>query len=250
MNHYGDLAHCYDGFTEDVSYPLLADYIEAQFAESGQEIHTVLDLACGTGSLTWLLAQRGYEMIGADISPDMLSQAMDKEIPVSGEAPLFLCQAMEELDLQGRVDACVCTLDGINHVTDPALLQEAFRRVALFLEPGGLFLFDVLTPEHLAGLDGGMFLDESEDAYCVWRTDYEPSARICTYVMDVFLRKGEVWERSVEVQEEFAYTMEELTDYLTKAGFCEVQMRGSCEFAAPIAGADRVFFTAKRKGTI
>lgn len=123
-----------------------------------------------------MLAARGYELIGVDFSPEMLAIAAEKTLEGEGEPPIFLCQPMEKLDLYGTVDACVCLLDSVNHITQPGKLRRAFERVRLFLEPGGLFVFDVHTPEHLAGLDGGIFLDETEDAYCVWRTGLPPPA--------------------------------------------------------------------------
>ena len=174
---YEFLAGCYDAFTADVHYARWADYLEKHFARSRLPIRTVLDLACGTGSLTRVLAERGYEMIGADLSQEMLAQAAEKCRGAGPIEPIFLHQAMEELDLYGTIDACVCCLDSINYVTSPKKLARAFRRVHTFLMPGGLFLFDINTPQKLRGLDGQMFLDESEDAYCVWRADWSERRR-------------------------------------------------------------------------
>ena len=153
---------------------------------------------------------------------------------------------MEELDLYGTVDACVCLLDSVNHVTEPDRLQQALRRVWLFLEAGGLFVFDVHTPEHLQSLDGGLFLDETDDAYCVWRTEYDPEEAICTYGMDVFQREGEAWYRSTEVHEERAYSIETLTEALRQAGFLDIHTYGDRRLDAPQAGEARVFFTARK----
>ena len=243
---YDALAGCYDDMTEDVNYPAWADFLEKLFARSPHPVHTVLDLACGTGTMSFLLAQRGYELIGVDFSPEMLAIAAEKTVEGEGEPPIFLCQAMEELDLYGTVDACVCLLDSVNHVTRPDQLKKAFQRVWLFLEPGGLFVFDVHTPAHLEGLDGGMFLDETEDAYCVWRTDYDPRRKICTYGMDVFRREGALWRREEEVHEERAYSPAELTDYLTQAGFQDIRQYGDRKLRSPRAEEARIFFTARK----
>lgn len=244
---YNSLAGCYDDMTEDVRYPAWADFLEKLFRKEKRPVHTVLDLACGTGTMSFLLAERGYEMIGVDFSPDMLAVAAEKTVSEGKEPPIFLCQPMEKLDLYGTVDACVCLLDSVNHVTKPKKLQQAFQRVQLFLEPGGLFVFDVHTPSHLESLEGGMFLDETEDAYCVWRTDYDSRRRICTYAMDIFHREEEdVWIRDGEVHEEFAYTLEELTDYLQKAGFVEIRQYGNLKFRKPMDREERVFFTARK----
>lgn len=244
---YEYLAQCYDQFTEDVNYEGWADYVERHFAHSRLPIRTVLDLACGTGSLTRLLAQRGYEMIGADLSEEMLAQAAEKCRGVGDPEPIFLHQAMEELDLYGTIDACVCCLDSVNYVTRPRKLARAFQRVHTFLMPGGLFLFDINTPDKLRGLDGQMFLDETEDAYCVWRAEYTPRRRICTYGMDIFQRtEGDLWQRWEEVHEEFAYEPEELEEMLRQAGFQHIKQFGELRMRAPRPGEGRIFFAARK----
>lgn len=242
---YEYLAQCYDQFTEDVDYERWADYVERHFARSRLPIHTVLDLACGTGSLTRLLALRGYEMIGADLSEEMLAQAAEKCRGVGDPEPIFLHQAMEELDLYGTIDACVCCLDSVNYVTRSGKLARAFQRVHTFLMPGGLFLFDINTPDKLRGLDGQMFLDETEDAYCVWRAEYAPRRRMCTYGMDIFQRtEDDLWQRWEEVHEEFAYEPEELEQMLRQAGFRQIKQFGELRMRAPRAGEGRIFFAA------
>lgn len=244
---YEYLAQCYDQFTEDVDYERWADYVERHFARSRLPIHTVLDLACGTGSLTRLLALRGYEMIGADLSEEMLAQAAEKCRGVGDPEPIFLHQAMEELDLYGTIDACVCCLDSVNYVTRSGKLARAFQRVHTFLMPGGLFLFDINTPDKLRGLDGQMFLDETEDAYCVWRAEYAPRRRICTYGMDIFQRtEDDLWQRWEEVHEEFAYEPEELEQMLRQAGFRQIKQFGELRMRAPRAGEGRIFFAARK----
>ena len=245
---YEFLAGCYDRFTADVDYPRWADYIEKHFSRSALPIHTVLDLACGTGSLTAELAARGYEMIGADCSEEMLAVAAEKCRGAGPVEPIFLHQAMEDLDLYGTIDACVCCLDSVNYVTRPRTLARAFRRVHTFLMPGGLFLFDVNTPDKLCGLDGQVFLDEDADAYCVWRADYSPRRRICTYGMDLFFREGgRLWRREEEVHEEYAYEPPELEDMLRAAGFRHIRQYGELKLRAPAPGEGRIFFAARKE---
>ena len=245
---YEFLAGCYDRFTADVDYPRWADYIEKHFSRSALPIRTVLDLACGTGSLTAELAARGYEMIGADCSEEMLAVAAEKCRGARPVEPIFLHQAMEDLDLYGTIDACVCCLDSVNYVTRPRTLARAFRRVHTFLMPGGLFLFDVNTPDKLRGLDGQVFLDEDADAYCVWRADYSPRRRICTYGMDLFFREGgRLWRREEEVHEEYAYDPAELEDMLRAAGFRHIRQYGELKLRAPAPGEGRIFFAARKE---
>ena len=249
MESYEFLAGCYDELTTDVRYSRWADYIEKHFARSALPIHTVLDLACGTGSLTAELMGRGYEMIGADRSAEMLSVAAEKCRDLAGEPPIFLCQSMEKLDLYGTIDACVCCRDSVNYVTNPRQLKKAFERVHLFLMPGGLFLFVINTPDKLRGLDGGMFIDETDDAYCVWRAEYSPRRRICTYGMDIFrLEEDGRWSRGEEVHEEYAYEPDELEEYLREAGFTRIRRHGCLKMRAPVPGEERIFFTAVKKG--
>lgn len=248
MSSYGFLAGCYDELTYDVDYSAWTDYVEKHFARRGLPGRTVLDLACGTGSLTWELARRGYEMIGVDRSPEMLAQAAEKDgtdVPIP---PMFLCQSMEQLDLYGTIDACVCCLDSVNYVTSPQKLERAFQRVHTFLMPGGLFVFDVNTPDKLRALDGQVFLDESADAYCVWRADYSARRRVCTYGMDLFtLEPDGRWSRAEELHEEYAYEPDELEALLNRAGFSRIKQYGERKLRAPKAGEGRIFFAARKE---
>ena len=248
MGSYEFLAGCYDELTYDVGYSAWADYIEAHFRKRGLPGKTVLDLACGTGSLTRELALRGYEMIGVDRSPEMLSEAAEKNRDAGEVPPIFLCQSMDKLDLYGTIDACVCCLDSVNYVTRPADLRRAFDRVHLFLMPGGLFLFDINAPGKLRGLDGGIFLDETEDTYCVWRADWSERRKICTYGMDLFFREeGGLWRREEEVHEERAYELEELEAYLYGAGFSKVRQYGELKLRPPGEDEQRIFFAARKE---
>ena len=208
----------------------------------------MLDLACGTGSLTRELALRGYELIGVDRSPEMLAEAAEKNRGLPLIQPIFLCQSMEKLDLYGTIDACVCCLDSINYVTDPKKLQKAFARVHLFLMPGGLFLFDINSPAKLEGLDGQVFLDETEDTYCVWRSEYSRRSRICSYFMDIFRLDPSTgrWDRGEELHQERAYSVEELTAMLEEAGFVDVRTWRELKMRPPRPEEQRIFFTARK----
>ena len=248
MSQYGFLAHSYDSLTGDVDYEGLVEYVVRRFRAARCPVHTVLDLACGTGTLTWLLARRGYEMIGVDISQEMLAQAAEKSAPEVAVPPMLLNQPMERLDLYGNIDACVCCLDSVNYMTRPVALRRAFQRVHLFLTPGGLFLFDVRTPEALAGMDGQICLDETEDIYCLWRGHFSERTKICTYDMDIFCREGDLWRREEEVHRERAYALEELNQMLREAGFTKVWQYGGRTNRPPKPGDDRVFFVARKEG--
>ena len=247
MSAYEALAGVYDRLTEDVGYERRADYLEKLFKKSRLPVRMVLDLACGTGSMTEILMGRGYEMIAADASPDMLSAAREKTEGKDGIPPVFLNQSMPELDLYGTVDAAVCCLDSLNYLTSPREVQRTFQRLRLFIAPGGILVFDVLSPSGLQELDGQVFLDEREDVYCVWRAEYEKRSHVCTYWMDIFtLRADGAWERSVEEHRERAYTVEELRAWLMEAGFTHIRTYGDCRMSAPREGERRIYFTAIR----
>lgn len=243
MASYEFLAPSYDALTQDVDYPRWRAYIEGHFAKLKRPVKTVLDLACGTGSLTYELACRGYAVTGVDLSSEMLSLAEEKCRGLK-HRPRFFCQAMENLRLPEKVDACVCCLDSVNYVLKPEKLQKAFRRVFDALEPGGLFLFDADTPEKLSAMDGQVFLDETEDVFCVWRGEYSEKRRVCSFWMDIFEQSGPDWRRYGELHREYAYTMEELEEYLRRAGFVRIKQYGELKRRAPKAGEQRVFFTA------
>ncbi len=245
MSAYEALASRYDALTVDVQYEKRADFIEKLFQRSRIPVHTVLDLACGTGAMTWILTARGYELIAADGSEDMLAAAMRKSGTVEGVAPIFLHQSMPKLDLYGTVDAAICCLDSLNYLTRPSDVQRTFQRLHLFIAPGGILIFDINTVEKLADLDGQMFLDETEDTYCVWRTEY--SRGLCTYYMDLFRQRADgAWERDLEIHRQRAYTVAELTAWLEAAGFSHIRTHGDMVSRAPRQGEQRVYFTAIR----
>lgn len=247
MSAYGALASVYDRLTGDVNYERRADYIEKLFRLSRIPVHTVLDLACGTGTMTNIFTERGYELIAVDGSADMLSEAREKAADLQGEPPVFLNQSMPKLDLYGTVDAAICCLDSINYLTNPKDVQRTLQRLRLFIEPGGILVFDINSAEKLRSLDGQVFLDETEDIYCVWRTEFEKRSRICTYWMDIFTRlDDDTWERDFEEHRQRAYEVEELRQWLLEAGFTHIRTYGDCRMSAPREKEQRIYFTAIR----
>ena len=236
---YGPLAYWYDKLTLDVPYEAFADFYETEFAADGGKYSTVLDFCCGTGTLTWIMAKRGYEMIAADESVDMLMQASQKAaegvIP-----PLFLCQEASQIDLNDTVDAAICSLDGVDYIP-PEELPEVFRRLHLFVRPDGLVIFDVKTPEWFRSADGEIFLDETEDMLCIWRADFDEDENALCYGMDIFSKQGRMWRRESEEHVEYAHEPEDLKGLLESAGFENVRIRTDC----PQSDKGRIFIIAK-----
>ena len=247
MSCYEALAASYDGLTRDIPYEKYLRFFKTLLRRHGVTATTVLDLACGTGSLSVLLAKHGYRVLGVDRSEEMLTVAAEKAMELEENQPLFVAQPMQRLKIPEPVDACVCALDSINYVTKPQDVQKAFRRVYESLRPGGLFVFDINTPYKLESLDGQVFLDETEDSYCVWRAVYEKRHSLCRYGMDLFQQANDgLWERSFEEHVERAYTPEELSQWLTDAGFAQVERFANLRLEAPEADELRIFFAAKK----
>ena len=248
MNAYQNLAASYDRLTNDVDYESWVDFAQAILKREGLQPRTVADLACGTGSATRILARRGYRVTAGDLSEEMLTEAMD-ECSDLENIPTFAHQNLARLHLPRAVDMAVCFLDSLDYILDPADCEAAIRRTYRALNPGGIFIFDVNTPEKLRAMDGQVFLDEDDDVYCVWRREFDEETNICSYGMDLFQREGEKWIRSFEEHQEYAYSIEQLTRYLKSAGFTRIAVYADRKFAAPAEGEQRVWFKA-RKGTI
>ena len=248
MDAYKALAESYDRLTNDVDYAATVDFYEQILAREGLHPRTCVDLACGTGSVTEILARKGYEVTGVDMSEEMLTVAASKVMDLE-RLPMFSCQRLEQLRLPRAVDMAVCALDSLDYILDPADCAEAIRRAYKVLNPGGIFIFDVNTPEKLRAMDDQVFLDEDDDVYCIWRGEFDEETNICSYGMDLFQRQGAVWHRSFEEHQEYAYSQAQLTGFLKAAGFTHIEVYADRLFEAPRAGEQRIYFKA-RKGKI
>ena len=248
MDAYHALAASYDRLTNDVDYEATVEFYMQILDRERVKPRSVVDLACGTGSVTAILARMGYPVLGIDMSEEMLTEAAMKTMDLN-PMPRFVCQKLQELKLPRAVDMAVCALDSLDYITDPEDCKEAIRRIYKALNPGGIFIFDVNTPEKLCAMDGQVFLDEDEDVYCVWRGEFEEETNICTYWMDLFQRQGKVWNRSYEEHREYAYSEEQLRGYLKEAGFTHIEVYADRKFESPAEGEQRIYFKA-RKGKI
>ena len=248
MGAYEALAASYDRLTNDVDYEATVEFYMQILEREGVKPRTVVDLACGTGSVTEILARKGYSVLGVDMSEEMLTVAAMKTQDID-PSPMFSCQLLQELKLPRAVDMAVCALDSLDYILNPEDCKEAIRRAYKALNPGGIFIFDVNTPEKLRAMDGQVFLDEDDDVYCVWRGEFDEETNICSYGMDLFQRKGEIWRRSFEEHCEYAYSQEQLAGYLKDAGFTHIEVYADRLFEAPREGEQRIYFKA-RKGKI
>ena len=248
MDAYHALASSYDRLTWDVDYAAVVDFYWQILDIEELKPRTAVDLACGTGSVSVLLAEKGLQVTAVDMSEEMLCQASQKAM--EAERPIrFVCQRLEKLHLPRAVDLAVCALDSLDYITDPDACREAIRRTYKALNPGGCFIFDVNTPEKLRAMDGQVFLDEDEDVYCVWRGEFNEKTNICTYGMDLFQKQGNSWIRSWEEHREYAYSRQQLVSFLKEAGFTAIEVYGDRRMEEPNASDQRIYFKA-RKGKI
>ena len=248
VNAYHNLAVSYDRLTNDVDYESFVSFYWQILEQEGLEVRTAADLACGTGSVALLLAERGISVTAVDISEEMLSVAAQRAQNVANR-PLFVQQALQSLSLPRGVDLAVCALDGLDYITEPELCRQAIARVYKCLNPGGCFIFDINTPEKLRAMDGQVFLDEDDDVYCVWRGEFDEKTNICSYGMDLFQRDGNAWHRSFEEHREYAYSVAQMRDYLKAAGFTHIAVFGDRVLESPRPNEQRVFIKA-RKGIV
>lgn len=247
MSSYERLAESYDIFTNDVNYSLWADYYESLFEKYNIKPELVLDLACGTGSLSIELAKRGYDMTSVDASEEMLSCAIEKSYELSEGRPLFLCQRMEELDLYGTVDVAICALDSLNYLTEKELLFKTFDRLKFFIRPGGIVIFDVNTETKFKNMDGMSYIRDEENHFCAWSAEYDEDSRICSMIMDIFDKKGSLWERSQEEHIERAHSDDEIASAVENAQFKVLDKFDELSFNCANNGSERVFWIAERK---
>lgn len=246
---YSALSAGYDILNSETDYSAWADYIEAVFRKYGNNIESVLDLGCGTGAMTFELHGRGYDMTGVDLSIDMLSVARDECYDREIENILWLLQDMRSFELYGTVNAAVCCLDGINHLTGKGDIDKCFRTVHNYLDPDGLFLFDVNTPYKFENFYGNNdYVLEDEGVTVCWQNEYNKEKGICAFNLSVFeeLENG-LWQRSDETIKEKCYGKEEIFTSLEKAGFEILGFFGGYDFSAPEDDCLRWHIVAKCK---
>ena len=207
----GGLALAYDALMrEDYSYPRYADYIAGLFYKYGPPPEPIIaDLGCGTGSMCAELAARGYDVIGIDNSPQMLAEARRKAADRGDSNILFLEQELDAIDLYGTVGAFVSTIDSVNYLTDKRRLRRLFKLVSNYLQPGGLFVFDVNTEYKMQDIIGnGVFYEITDDICYLWKSNYVKSDRVSTFDLTFFIRgAGGGWDRFDEIHRQRAYSL-------------------------------------------
>lgn len=245
MNAYDALAASYDALTYDVPYEKILAFWETVLHGRGKRPASVVDLACGTGSLSVLLAERGYDVTGVDSSEEMLTQAAGKAAGME-HPPMLVRQKMESLRLPAPADWIVSCLDGLNYVNQDAC-RKTMRRCFDSLAPGGMLTFDVSSPHKLRQMDGQVWLDETEREYCVWRTEFDEKENVCRFGVDLFTRQGSLWRREFEEHRQYAHRTEDLTAWLEEAGFRKIRAFGDLTMEPPKEDARRIFLAAEKE---
>ena len=279
MEAYTDFAGVYDTFMDETPYEEWAEFIHELIREYGisqavatknednkvegisseedagnlQEVldserDLVLDLGCGTGTLTELLYQKGYDMIGIDYSQDMLNIAMEKKA-VSGSDILYLCQDMRELDLYSTVGTVVSVCDSVNYLLEDEDVEETFRLVNNYLYPGGLFIFDFNTVYKYEQVIGDTTIAENrEECSFIWENYYHDKERINEYDLTIFVREEEeLFRRFSETHYQRGYTFEEMKNFVEKAGLKFIKAIDADTHGEPEEESERIYIIAKEQ---
>lgn len=250
MEAYTGFAEVYDTFMDNIDYEAWSDYVVSLLQEYGIEKGLVLDLGCGTGNVTECLAAAGYDMTGVDMSEDMLNIAMKKR-QASGHDILYLCQEMQEFELFGTVRAVVSICDCINYVTRPEELLQTFRLVNNYLDPEGIFIFDMNTAyKYREILADNTFAEVRDDSSFIWENYYDDEEKINEYGLTLFIKDKEdgKYQRFEEYHYQRAYEVEEILQIVTKAGLKVMAVYDAFTKKPPKEDSERVYIVAMEQG--
>lgn len=245
---YGIFSSVYDILTENVEYERIADKICSLLTRNGINGGLLLDLGCGTGTLSFLLENKGYDVIGVDPSEDMLAVANEKKYDENSSA-IFLCQSGEKLDLYGTIDCAVCVLDTINHIPSLEKIRETFKKISLFMNLGGIFVFDINTVyKHEKILGDNTFVYDMDEVYCVWQNTFDAENDKTDIDLDFFIKNedDECFERYSESFSEYAYKTEDILNVLKECGFKILALTDDYTDNEVIENTQRITITAKK----
>lgn len=244
---YTVLPAFYDFLGKHPDYARYAEAMLCAYARYGaKESGLTLDLACGTGKLTVELLERGADVIGVDLSPEMLNVAREN-CAKKGFAPLLLCQDMKELDLYGTVDLAICATNSLNYLEKNEELHRVFSLVHNFLTPGGLFFFDVDSLYKFETLYGeNSYVFETDDCFCAWQNDYDRRSKTCDFYLDIFeKRPNGMYKRSSETQRQKYFSENLIEKTLKNVGFELLFKGGDYNGGDLFPTAPDIFYLAK-----
>lgn len=244
---YSSFAGVYDELTFNVDYKKRAEYIMSILEDNNITDGLLLDLACGTGSLSVEFAQKGFEVIATDASADMLMEAQSKAFD-KGLSIMFLCQKMQETDLYGTVRAIVCALDSINHLESIDEVRKTFSALKNFIDDGGIMVFDVNTLyKHRKVLGNNTFVYDEKNVYCVWQNRLLPDNATVNINLDFFVKDMDMYERFNENFKETAFSDEEITEAVESNGFKVIKRYADLSCSGPKEDTERVYYVIRRE---
>lgn len=244
---YSALAECYDILNSDIDYTGWANKLAAVLSANGVcPSSLVLDLACGTGNITLPLSKIGYDMIGIDISYEMLLCARNKK---GSDNILYLNQDMSSFELYGTVAGVVCCLDSINYLTTKTALKSCFSLVHNYLDPNGIFIFDVNTPYKFENIYGNNhYVLEDKNIYCGWQNYYNKKSGICEFDLSFFTENSDgTYTRRDEIQKERCWSIKSLEKGLADSGFLILNVGSDLDFSPLTSTTERAFFLCRAK---
>ncbi len=242
---YRETAEIYDKLTSGIDYESYAGYY-IELLDRYKEIytHSVLETGCGSGNLTRMLALKGLDMTGVDSSAEMLSEAYTKE----GPGILWVNQDVMELDLFGTYDAAVSFLDFPNHIIKPDDLGKYFSLIKNYLNPGGLYIFDINSEYKFKNILGdNVFYYDDDDYSCIWQNTFNEKSRICNMEITLFKQEGSLFRRSDTSNTERAYSVDELQEIIESAGLSVIEILGDMKFEQPSEKEERIFFICRKE---
>ena len=254
MKEYTGFAAVYDMFMDNVPYDKWAKYLQKLLKENGAKDGIVCELGCGTGKMTRRLRDMGYDMIGVDISQDMLRIAMEHEAALAKSDILYLNQDMREFELFGTVKAVVSVCDSMNYITEKEDLLKTFKLAKNYLDPGGVFIFDMNTPYYYKKKLGEQTICENRDeGSFIWENYYDPDTKINEFDMTIYIRRNSddqkndsvCYDRFEETHFQKAYTVSEVKSLLKKAGLKDIKVYKAFTKEAPDTVTERVYFVSK-----
>ena len=256
MEAYSEFAQVYDLFMDNIPYDQWCEYLVTLLKKYGVDDGLILELGCGTGNISEALRKKGYDMIGIDNSAEMLSVAIEKSMEVEDESlpqSLYLCQDMREFELYGTVRAIVSICDSMNYIIEEEDLLEVFRLVNNYLDPKGIFIFDMNTEYKYREILGENTIAENrEDASFIWDNYYDEEEQINEYDLALFIPEeiqGEtLYRKYEEVHYQRAYSLETVKNLLEQAGMEFVTVYDAFTHHAPQEDSERVYIIAREKG--
>lgn len=249
MNAYTSFAAVYDMFMDNIPYEEWCAYLTSLLKEQGLENSLLLDLGCGTGSITELLAKAGYDMIGIDNSEEMLQIAIEKR-DLSGHDILYLLQDMREFELYGTVGGIVSICDSMNYILEYEDFVRVLKLVNYYLDPKGVFIFDLNTEYKYREMIGqSTIAEDREESSFIWENNYEEEDRINEYSLTLFIREEEhLYRKYQEVHYQRAYSLEEVKKAIEEAGMEFVTAYHAFTKHAPEKDSERIYVIAREHG--